>query len=190
MYNTHIYKLIYIYIYIYIIHIYIYIYIYLDQIYIYTYIYLETPGLHMCVCVCVCIYIYVYIYISWDRPECVNKEALHICYFTTSANVLYYLNVLYYQVFLEISLNASIERHATYRFDVYDSGIGISKQLQEKLFQRFVQGDESTTRAYGRLRYSSTRLRYSSTRLRYSSTRLIVSAICVDFACLPSNIYM
>ena len=41
--------------------------------------------------------------------------------------------------------------HKTFCFHVYDSGIGISKEKQGKLFECFVQGDDSSTRSYGQL---------------------------------------
>lgn len=52
-----------------------------------------------------------------------------------------------------VTLNVTpIEEGADYwrvRFSVSDTGIGISKQAQEKLFEAFTQADSSTTRKFG-----------------------------------------
>ncbi len=53
----------------------------------------------------------------------------------------------------EVVLRASLAREdgntARILFEVRDTGIGIPKHIQAKLFQAFVQGDGSTTRNYG-----------------------------------------
>jgi PAS domain S-box-containing protein len=53
------------------------------------------------------------------------------------------------QVTVSTEATASGEDTVTLRFSVRDSGIGISPENREQLFQSFVQGDSSTTRKYG-----------------------------------------
>jgi two-component system sensor histidine kinase/response regulator len=53
------------------------------------------------------------------------------------------------QVNIVVSLEAEDEATTSVRFTVRDTGIGISQQQLEKLFQPFTQADASTTRKYG-----------------------------------------
>ncbi len=53
------------------------------------------------------------------------------------------------EVFLDISLASNNRTHATLRFSVRDTGIGISETNQKQLFQSFHQADAGTTRQYG-----------------------------------------
>ncbi|MCW9025422.1 MAG: ATP-binding protein [Gammaproteobacteria bacterium] len=53
------------------------------------------------------------------------------------------------QVALNVSLKNETEHDAVLLFTVKDTGIGISKDQQENIFQTFSQADSSTTRQYG-----------------------------------------
>lgn len=53
------------------------------------------------------------------------------------------------EVFLHVSLVRFSEKDFTIRFEIADTGIGISQKVQEILFQPFTQGDSSTSRKYG-----------------------------------------
>ncbi|TAF45126.1 MAG: PAS domain S-box protein [Sphingobacteriales bacterium] len=53
------------------------------------------------------------------------------------------------EVEFKISILNKTETHHTFRFEVKDTGIGISAQNQNKIFEPFLQEDTSTTKNYG-----------------------------------------
>lgn len=53
------------------------------------------------------------------------------------------------EIAVEVSLIAETHEGLRLRFEVRDTGIGMSDAVQERIFERFVQADESTTRRYG-----------------------------------------
>lgn len=53
------------------------------------------------------------------------------------------------EVGVRVALESESHGHATVRFEVVDTGIGIAPEAQRRIFERFAQADDSITRRYG-----------------------------------------
>ena len=85
------------------------------------------------------------LHIAPDVPEFIKGDPTRVRQILTN----YLNNAVKFTSKGIISLNVKLENNETIRFEVSDSGIGISTEGKETLFQRFTQVSIGTSRKYG-----------------------------------------
>lgn len=88
-------------------------------------------------------------YVAPDIPSALNGDPLHLrqVLLNLIGNAIKFTDRGHVDV--TVSLKDLSTSQATLSFAVSDTGIGMSKEFQERLFQSFSQADQSTTRKYG-----------------------------------------
>ena len=89
---------------------------------------------------------------SFVDPQCVScvhgdSDRLRQIVLNLLSNAIKFTKIG--QVYVCVNQDELTATHATFRFNVYDSGIGIAEADQKKLFHRFSQVDSSVTREFG-----------------------------------------
>ena len=84
------------------------------------------------------------VYVNDNVPSIINSDAIKL----TQIFINLINNSIKYTEYGSISLIVSME-NAKVKFQIKDTGIGITQETQRKLFKPFIQGDQSSTRAYG-----------------------------------------
>ena len=92
----------------------------------------------------------LYFYLKHDVPKSIMGDELRIFQVLTNfiSNALKFTHEGY--IILKIEIKEIMdETHALLHFSVKDTGIGMKEEQIKKLFQPFIQADNSTTRKYG-----------------------------------------
>jgi signal transduction histidine kinase len=84
-----------------------------------------------------------------DVPKCLQGDRTRICQILNNliSNAIKFTEQG--SIIVRVELLSTLGDIAELKFTVSDTGIGINKKTQEKLFSHFTQADDSTTRLYG-----------------------------------------
>ena len=91
----------------------------------------------------------IFSYFDPNCVSCVHGDSDRLCQILLNllSNAIKFTKIG--QVYVCVNQDELTATHATFRFNVYDSGIGIAETDQKKLFHRFSQVDSSITREFG-----------------------------------------